>query len=74
MPLFFCLPPVHQFDPVLDELLDDDFESEYENEDQPKKLDSSLKIADDEYGDTSEESWASILCRNRIPHNILKFS
>jgi hypothetical protein len=37
-------------------LLEDDFESEYENEDLPKKLDSSLKIADDEYGDTSEES------------------
>ena len=40
----------------MDELLEDDFESDYEDEDQPKKLDSSLKIADDEYGDTGEES------------------
>jgi hypothetical protein len=48
--------PVEKPDAEMDELLDDDFESEYENEDQPKKLDSSLKIADDEYGDTSEES------------------
>lgn len=48
--------PVEKPDAEMDELLEDDFESEYENEDQPKKLDSSLKIADDEYGDTSEES------------------
>jgi hypothetical protein len=40
----------------MDELLEDDFESDYENENHPKKLDSSLKIADDEYGDTNEES------------------
>jgi hypothetical protein len=43
-------------DGKMDELLEDDFESDYENEDHPKKLDSSLKIADDEYGDTNEES------------------
>ena len=48
--------PVVKPDTEMDELLEDDFESEYENEDQPKKLDSSLKIADDEYGGTSEES------------------
>ena len=42
-------------DAEMDELLEDDFESDYEDGDQPKKLDSSLKIADDEYGDTSEE-------------------
>jgi hypothetical protein len=48
--------PVEKPDAEMDELLEDDFESEYENEDLPKKLDSSLKIADDEYGDTSEES------------------
>jgi hypothetical protein len=40
----------------MDELLEDDFESDYEDDAQPKKLDSSLKIADDEYGDTGEES------------------
>ena len=43
-------------DGEMDELLEDDFESDYENEDHPKKLDSSIKIADDEYGDTNEES------------------
>ena len=48
--------PVEKQDGEMDELLEDDFESDYENEGQPKKLDSSLKIADDEYGDTSEES------------------
>ena len=48
--------PVEKPDAEMDELLEDDFESEYENEDLPKKLDSSLKIADDEYGDTGEES------------------
>jgi len=48
--------PVEEPDEEMDELLEDDFESDYEDEDQPKKLDSSLKIADDEYGDTSEES------------------
>ena len=48
-------PPEKQ-DGETDELLEDDFESDYENGDQPKKLDSSLKIADDEYGDVNEES------------------
>jgi hypothetical protein len=40
----------------IDELLEDDFESDFEDEEPPKKLDSSLKIADDEYGDANEES------------------
>jgi hypothetical protein len=48
--------PDEKQDEEMDELLEDDFESDYENEDHPKKLDSSLKIADDEYGDTDEES------------------
>jgi hypothetical protein len=48
--------PVDEPEEDMDELLEDDFESDYENEDQPKKLDSSLKIADDEYGDVNEES------------------
>ena len=43
-------------DEEMDELLEDDFDSDYEDEAQPKKLDSSLKIADDEYGDTGEEN------------------
>ena len=48
--------PVEKPDEEVDELLEDDFESDYENEGPPKKLDSSLKIADDEYGDVNEES------------------
>jgi hypothetical protein len=40
----------------VDELLEDDFESDYEDKDPLKKRNSSLKIADDEYGDTNEES------------------
>jgi hypothetical protein len=48
--------PAEKPDGEMDELMEDDFESDYENEDQPKKLDSSLKVADDEFGDTGEES------------------
>ena len=48
--------PVEEQGEEMDDLLEDDFESDYENEDPPKKLDSSLKIADDEYGDTDGES------------------
>ncbi len=40
----------------LDEVLEEDFESEYEDEEPIKKMDSSLKIADDEYGDSNGES------------------
>ncbi len=40
----------------LDEVLEEDFESEYEDEEQIKKMDSSLKTADDESGDAGEES------------------
>jgi hypothetical protein len=47
---------VEESDAEMEDLLEDDFESDYEDEGQPKKLDSSLKIADDEYGDTGEES------------------
>ena len=48
--------PAEKQDGDMDELLEDDCESDYEDGDQPKKLDSSLKIADDEYGDVNEES------------------
>jgi hypothetical protein len=48
--------PAEEPDAEMDELLEDDFESDFEDEGQPKKLDSSLKIADDEYGDSGEES------------------
>ena len=48
--------PVEEQGEEMDDLLEDDFESDYENEDPPKKLNSSLKIADDEYGDTDGES------------------
>lgn len=40
----------------LDELLDDEYEEEdFEEGEGLKKIDSSLKIADDEYGDSEEE-------------------
>ena len=39
----------------MDELLEDDFESDYEEKDKIKKLDSSLKIADDDYGDSTND-------------------
>lgn len=40
----------------LDELLAEDFEDEYEEKDEIGNLNSSLKVADDEYGDIDEES------------------
>ena len=40
----------------LDEVLEEDFEPEYEDKEQLKKMGSSLKIVDDEYGDGNEES------------------
>jgi hypothetical protein len=40
----------------LDEVLEEDFEPEYEDKEQLKKMGSSLKIADDEFGDGDEES------------------
>ena len=48
--------PEEEPDEEMDELLEDDFESDFdEDDDQFKKPDSSLKIADDEYGDTNDE-------------------
>ena len=41
----------------VDELLEDDFESNYEEKEKISKLDASLKIADDDYGDTTNDSW-----------------
>ena len=50
--------PDEEPDEDMDDLIEDDFESDFEeDDDQLKKLDSSLKIADDEYGDTNDESW-----------------
>ena len=40
----------------LDEVPEEDFESEYEDKEQIKKMGSSLKIANDEYGASNEES------------------
>ncbi len=40
----------------MDELLEDDFESEYEEKDKISKLDSSLKIASDDYSDGPNDS------------------
>jgi hypothetical protein len=40
----------------IEEVLEEDFESEYEDKENLDKLDSSLKIADDEFGDTLDET------------------
>jgi len=37
-------------------VLEEDFEPEYEDKEQLKKMGSSLKIADDEFSDGNEES------------------
>ncbi|MEJ2729895.1 MAG: hypothetical protein P8185_15565 [Deltaproteobacteria bacterium] len=47
--------PVENQEDELDDLLEDDFEADYEDEDPPKKMDSSLKIADDDYGDSDDD-------------------
>ena len=48
--------PVEAQGEDVDEILEDDLESGYEDNNQIKKMDSSLKIADDEYGEPTEES------------------
>ena len=48
--------PVEAQTEDVDEILEDDLESGYEDNNQIKKMDSSLKIADDEYGEPTEES------------------
>lgn len=48
--------PVEEQGEDVDELLEDDFESEYEEKDRISKLKSSLKIADDDYSDSSNDS------------------
>jgi hypothetical protein len=40
----------------IDEVLEEDFEPEYEDKEQLKKMGSSLKITDEDYGDGNEES------------------
>ena len=40
----------------LDEMLEDDFDEPYPEKDDLDKIDSSLKIADDEYGDVEDEA------------------
>jgi hypothetical protein len=40
----------------IEELLEDDFDGTFEEKSEIKKLDSSLKIADDDYGDGDDES------------------
>ena len=47
--------PVEEQGENVDDLLDDDFESEYEEKDKISKLKSSLKIADDDYSDTPSD-------------------
>lgn len=45
----------------MDELLEDDFESNYEDKDKLNKLDSSLKIADDDFSNGTDDSWNATL-------------
>ena len=40
----------------IDDLLEEDYDEEYENKDAIKKLNSSLKVADNEYGDVDEDA------------------
>ncbi|NIV99323.1 hypothetical protein GWN26_09345 [Candidatus Saccharibacteria bacterium] len=48
--------PVEEQGEDVDELLEDDFESDYQEKDKISKLNSSLKIADDDYGDSPDDS------------------
>ena len=48
--------PVEEQGEDVDELLEEDFETEYEAKDKISKLNSSLKIADDDYGDGPDNS------------------
>jgi hypothetical protein len=48
--------PVAEQGEDADELLEDDFESDYQEKDKISKLNSSLKIADDDYGDSPDDS------------------
>ena len=52
--------PLEKDSEDLDEVLEEDFEPEYEDKEDLKKMDSSLKIADDDYGDTNEETQTGI--------------
>ncbi|MDX1707106.1 MAG: hypothetical protein R3274_00820 [Desulfobacterales bacterium] len=47
---------VEEPDEDMDDLLEDDFDSEYEEKEKINKLDSSLKIADDDFGESPNES------------------
>jgi hypothetical protein len=40
----------------IDDLLEEDYDEDYENKDAIKKLNSSLKVADNEYGDVDEDA------------------
>ena len=48
--------PVEEQGEDVDELLEDDFESEYQEKDNISKMNSSLKIADDDYSDAPNDS------------------
>jgi hypothetical protein len=49
-------PDVEEEPADLGELLEDDFEDDYENKNEISKIDSSLKIADDDFVDVDDES------------------
>ncbi|MGD8990829.1 MAG: hypothetical protein PVI00_05170 [Desulfobacterales bacterium] len=48
--------PVEERSEDVNELLEDDFESEYQEKDKISKMNSSLKIADDDYSDSPNDS------------------
>ncbi|MGD9120378.1 MAG: hypothetical protein PVG59_06810 [Desulfobacterales bacterium] len=48
--------PVQEQGEDVDELIEDDFESDYEEKDKISKINSSLKIADDDYSDGPDDS------------------
>ena len=48
--------PIDEQGEDMDEMLEDNFESDYEDKDQINKMDSSLKIADSDYGNADDES------------------
>ena len=48
--------PVDEQGEDVDGLLEDDFESDYDDKDQLKKMDSSLKIADNDYSEGNDDS------------------
>jgi len=54
----------------LDDMLEDDFDESFDEKDELKKIDSSLKIADDNYVDGDDSEWMTPLQATGIPRDI----